>query len=50
MKHIAKADLDATGNELKELASKIESGAIKDIKDLDQTFKKAISIVSKKKE
>jgi hypothetical protein len=50
MKHIAKTDIDAMGNELKELASKVESGAIKDIKDLDQAFIKAISIVFKKKE
>ncbi|MDD5674032.1 MAG: hypothetical protein PHC61_07715, partial [Chitinivibrionales bacterium] len=32
MEHIAKADLDTAGNELKELAAKVEAGTIKDVK------------------
>jgi hypothetical protein len=50
MGHIAKADLDSAGNQLKELASKVESGAVKDIKELDKVYQKAMSVFSKKKE
>ena len=47
---IAKAELDSAGNELKELASNVESGTVKDVKELDRIFQKAKIIDSKKKE
>jgi hypothetical protein len=50
MGHVAKADVDSAGNQLKELASKVESGTIKDIKELDKVYQRAISVFSKKKE
>jgi hypothetical protein len=50
MGHIAKTDMDAAGNELKELASKVESGTVKDAKELDKVFQKAMLVFSKKKE
>jgi hypothetical protein len=49
MGHIAKADMDAAGNELRDLASKVESGTVKDVKELDKTFQKAMLVFSKKK-
>jgi hypothetical protein len=48
--HIVRADLDSAGNDLKELASKVESGAVKDIKELDQVFQKALHVFSKEKQ
>ncbi len=48
--HVAKTDLDAAGNDLKDLASKVESGTVKDVKELDQGIKKAVSGLTKKKE
>lgn len=50
MGHVAKADLDSAGNEMKELASKVESGTVKDAKELDKVFQKAMLVFSKKKE
>jgi hypothetical protein len=47
--HMIKAEIDAAGSELKELASKVESGTVKDVKELDRVFQKAILAVSKKK-
>jgi hypothetical protein len=46
----AKAQLDTIGNELKELALKVESGTIKGTKELDSIYQKADNIDSKKKE
>lgn len=48
-KHVVKADLDEAGNDLKTLATKVESGAIKDVKELDHSFQKAIGVIEKKK-
>ncbi len=48
LRHVAKAELDSAGNELRELASKVESGTVKDVKDLEHVFQKAISVVTKK--
>lgn len=50
MGHIANADVDSVGNQLKELASKVESGAVKDAKELDKVLQKAVRIFSNKKE
>ena len=46
----AKARLDTIGGELKVLALRIESGVVKDTKELDEIYQKADSIDSKKKE
>ena len=46
----AKNELDSAGNELKKLASNVESGAVKDTQELDRVFQKAKFITSKKKE
>ncbi len=48
--HLARTEIDAAINDLKKLASKVESGAVKDVKDLEQEFHKAVAVVSKKKE
>lgn len=47
--HIAKADFDLTEIELKELASHVESGAVKEAKELDRVFQKAMLVFSKEK-
>lgn len=50
MGHVAKSEMDAAGNDLKELASKVESGTVKDVKELEKAFQKGMLIFSKKKE
>ena len=47
--HKAKADLDAVIKELKDLAAKVESGTVSDVKELDKVFQKAIALFPKKK-
>ena len=48
MRHVARAELDSAGSALKELASKVESGAVKDAKELEEVFQKAKSAVFKR--
>ncbi|MBN1578213.1 MAG: hypothetical protein JW913_16755 [Chitinispirillaceae bacterium] len=45
---VARAELDNVRSELRDLASKVQSGAVKEIKDLKQVFQKAMAVVSKK--
>jgi hypothetical protein len=47
---IVQANLDSAGNELKELSSKVESGAVRDVTELDRVFQKAKHAASKQKE
>jgi hypothetical protein len=47
--NLAKADLNEVETELSNLASNVEAGVVKDKKELDQVFKKAMDVVSKKK-
>jgi hypothetical protein len=49
-RHFAKTELDSTVSEMKTLASRVESGTVKDAKELDKAFQKAINVFSKKKE
>lgn len=45
-----KAKIDATGTDLKDLASSVETGTVKDWKELDKGIQKAVSDIFKKKE
>jgi len=45
---LAKTELDAVVNELNTFVSKVESGSVKDVKELEQELHKAISAISKK--
>jgi hypothetical protein len=47
--HAAKADIDVAVKDLKDAVAKVESGALKGVKELDQVIQKALSIFSKKK-
>ena len=46
---VAKAELDNVRSELRDLASKVQSGTVTGVKDMEQVFQKAITVVSKKK-
>ncbi len=48
VRHIAKDDLDTAGNDLKDLASRVKAGTVKDVKELDKVFKKAVSVFGEK--
>jgi|WetSurMetagenome_2_1015567.scaffolds.fasta_scaffold00656_7 hypothetical protein len=50
MGRMAQAAVDSAENTLKDLAAKVESGAVKETKDLDRAFKKALADVVSKKE
>jgi hypothetical protein len=49
MGHVANTEMDSAENALKEMASKVESGTVKDVKELEQAFEKAVSVVSRKR-
>jgi hypothetical protein len=49
-RHLAKTEIDSTVSEIKTLAAKVESGTVKDAKELDKALQKAMTVFSKKKE
>lgn len=46
----AQTDIDAMGKDLKKLAEDVENGVVKDAKDIDSAFQKALSGFSKEKQ